>query len=140
VTNAIARERARQYRHCATAKTRVLLLSFVLGTMATVGAIAFITPGPAFDVLRSGPAVLVDLFDTRETAFVVSSPVNDVGSTKIIDYNGLGGGGPLEASTREEKPCEDAMWSCLKEKCLSFAGHRRYHRRVIRSIVYFEGR
>jgi hypothetical protein len=140
VTYVIARERARQYRHRATAKTRVLLLSFVLGTMATVGAIAFITPGLTFDFLRSGPAVLVDLLDTRETAFVVSSPVNDVGSTQIMDYNALGNGGPLESSAREEKPCEDAMWSSLKEKCLSFAGHRRYHRRVIRSIVYFEGR
>jgi hypothetical protein len=108
--------------------------------MAIVGAIAFITLGLTFDFLRSGPAVPVDLLDTRETAFVVSSPMNDVGSTKIIDYSALGNGGLLESSTREEKPCEDAMWSSLKEKCLSFAGDRRYHRRVIRSIVYFEGR
>jgi hypothetical protein len=119
---------------------RKIPVSFVLGMIAILGIIVLMTPGRTFDFMRgkisaTAPVELVDIENATSIAF---SSMNDVRSTEPLAHGAPPiADGPYESPKRDEKMCDDAMWSSFKGKCLSFAKHRKHRRKAIESAAYF---
>jgi hypothetical protein len=104
---------------------RKVVLAFVLGIMVTVGIVVLIAPARTVDFNRGkiGGEAPVELIDAQ----IVMSTVGDVRSTEgLVHVPPRSADGPRESPKRDEQACDVAMWSSLKEKCLSFAKHRKH--------------
>jgi hypothetical protein len=119
---------------------RKIALSFVLGMIATLGIVVLMTPGRTLDLLRGkiGATTPVELVDIENVTSIAFSSMDDVRSTEPLAHVApVIADGPYESLKRDEKACDDAMWSSLKGKCLSFAKRRKHRRKAIESAVYF---
>jgi hypothetical protein len=119
--------------------TQRIAFSFVLGMIATVGIVALMIPGRTLDFMRGkiGATAPVELVDIENATSIAFNTMNDVRSTEPLAHGApLIADGPYESPKRDEKMCDDAMWSSLKGKCLSFAKHRKHRRKAVASAAY----
>jgi hypothetical protein len=115
---------------------RKLVLACVLGLMVTVGIVVLIAPARTLDFMRGkiGAEAPVELIDTQ----LVISTVGDVQSTEVLVHVPPPiADRPRESPKRDEQACDVAMWSSLKEKCLSFAKRRKHRRNAKEGAAYF---
>jgi hypothetical protein len=119
---------------------RKIALSFVLGIIATLGIVVLMTPGRTLNFMRGkiGATAPVELVDIENVTSIAFNSMNDVRSTELpVHVAPPIADGPYESPKRDEKACDDAMWSSLTGKCLSFAKRRKHRRKAIEPAVYF---
>jgi hypothetical protein len=66
------------------------------------------------------------------------STVGDVRSTEgLVHVPPPSADVPRKSPKRDEQACDVAMWSSLKEKCLSFAKRSKHRRKIKEGAAYF---
>ena len=109
---------------------RNIMLPLVFAAIAAAVAAPLITAGHDFDSAEYVEALISgDSGDSQQA--VTMAPIRPL----IVQSAET-----LQASNRDDKPCEDVMWTSLKGKCLSFTKRKNHHHSVGRGPVYFVGR